>query len=294
MIGVTGASGVVGGAVARRLAERGLEQRLVVRDPARAPELPGAEVRRAADYGAEEEMRAALAGVSTLLLIPAAESADRVAGHRAAIDAAVAAGVERIVYLSFVGAAVDATFTLVRDHWATEQHVRAAGVACVFPRMNLYLDFVPRMVGSDGVLAGPAGAGRAAVVSRADVADVLAAVLAAGAAHDGATFDVTGREALTAGEMAATLAEVSGKPVAYRDETLAEARASRAHYGAPAWLLDAWISTYTAIADGDLAGVSDTVERLAGHPPQTLAGYARAHPDALAHIVAKGIRPAVD
>ncbi len=99
MIGVTGASGVVGGAVARRLAERGLEQRLVVRDPARAPDLPGAEVRRAADYGEADEMRAALAGVSTLLLIPAAESANRVAGHRAAIDAAVAAGVERIVYL---------------------------------------------------------------------------------------------------------------------------------------------------------------------------------------------------
>ena len=74
-------------------------------------------------------MRAALAGVSTLLLIPAEESADRVAQHRAAVDAAVAAGVERIVYLSFVGAAVDATFTLARDHWATEQHVRGAGVA---------------------------------------------------------------------------------------------------------------------------------------------------------------------
>ncbi len=183
-----------------------------------------------------------------------------------------------------MGAAVDATFTLVRDHWATEQHVRGTGVAFVFPRMNLYLDFVPNMVGSDGVLAGPAGEGRAAVVRRADVADVLAAVLAAGAAHDGATFDVTGPEALTAGEMAATLAEVSGKPIGYRDETLAEARASRAHYGAPGWQVDAWISTYTAIANGDLAGVSDAVERLAGHPPGTLREFAAAQPGALAHV----------
>ena len=71
--------------------------------------------------------------------------------------------------------------------------------------------------------------------------------------------------------MAATLAEVSGKPIAYKDETLAEARASRAHYGAPAWQVDAWISTYTAIAAGELARVSGAVERLAGHPPGTLA-----------------------
>ena len=91
----------------------------------------------------------------------------------------MAAGVRRIVYLSFVGAAVDATFTLARDHWATEQHMRGTGVAFVFPRMSLYLDFVPSMVGSRRRARRPGGEGRAAVVRAADVADVLAAVLAA-------------------------------------------------------------------------------------------------------------------
>ena len=176
-IAVTGATGVVGGGVARRLAERGVAQRLVVRDPGRAPQLPGAEVRAASAYGVGEEMRAALAGAATLFLVPAEESKDRVDQHRTAIDAAVAAGVGRIVYLSFVDAAPDATFTLVRDHWATEEHIRAAGVPFTFVRMNLYLDFIPRMAAADGTIAGPAGDGRAAVVTRADVADVVAAVL---------------------------------------------------------------------------------------------------------------------
>ncbi len=241
-------------------------------------------MRAASAYGVGEEMRAALAGAATLFLVPAEESKDRVDQHRTAIDAAVAAGVGRIVYLSFVDAAPDATFTLVRDHWATEEHIRAAGVPFTFVRMNLYLDFIPRMAAADGTIAGPAGDGRAAVVTRADVADVVAAVLTSDG-HDGAVHDVTGPEALSLGEIAATLAAGSGKPISYKDETLGEARESRAAYGAPDWQVEAWISTYTAIAAGELAAVSDTVQRLAGHPPQTLAEYLRAHPDALDHVV---------
>lgn len=292
-IAVTGATGTVGGRVARLLAQRGVAQRLVVRDPARAPRLPGAEVRAAAGYGAGEEMRAALEGARTLFLVPAEESVDRVGQHTTAIDAALAAGVRRIVYLSFLGAAPDATFTLARDHWATEEHVRAAGIPFTFARMGMYMDFVPRMVAPDGLLAGPAGEGRASVVARADVADVVAAILTGGG-HDGRTYDVTGPAALTLGEIAAQLAELSGKPIAYKDETLAEARASRASYGAPEWQLEAWISTYGAIAAGELATVSDAVERLAGHAPITLADYVRGHPDCLDHVTARDIRPAAD
>ena len=280
MFAVTGATGYVGGAVARGLAARRVAQRLVVREPARAPVLAGAEVRGARSYGDGKAMRAALEGADTVFLVPAEESADRVTQHRRAVDAAVAAGVRRIVYLSFAGAAAGATFTLARDHWATEEHIRAAGVAWTFPRMSLYLDFIPRMVGADGTIAGPAGDGRAGIVSRADVAAVVVEVLV-GAGHDGATYDVTGREAPTVAEMAATLAARTGKPIAYREETLEEARASRASYGAPGWQVDAWISTYTAIAAGELASVTDTVERLTGHPPVTLADFVRAHPECL-------------
>ena len=283
MIAVTGATGYVGGRVARLLAERGVEQRLVVRDPSRAPELAGAEVRSASRYGAGEEMRAALQGATTLFLVPAAESADRVEQHRTAVDSAVAAGVERIVYLSFVGAGPAATFTLARHHWATEEHIRAAGVRFTFPRMNMYLDFMPRMVGPDGVIAGPAGDGRAALVARHDVADVAAAILT-GEGHDGQTYDVTGREALTMTQVAAQLAELSGKPISYRAETIEEAWASRASYGAPDWEVDGWVTSYAAIAAGDLESISDTVERLAGHQPTTLAEYIRA----------QDIRPAAD
>ena len=128
--------------------------RLLVRDPSRAPSTRARTSGGIGGYGAADEIRAALEGVDTLFLVPAEESADRVEQHRTAIEAAVAAGVRRIVYLSFVGAAPDATFTLVRDHWATEEIVRATGLAHTFPRMNLYMDFLPAMVAPTARSAG--------------------------------------------------------------------------------------------------------------------------------------------
>ncbi len=115
----------------------------VVRNPARAPRPPGAEVRRASDYGAADEMRAALHGADTLFLMPAAEASNRVRRHTTAIDAAVAAGVRRIVYLSFFGASADNTSTLGRDQRHSEQHIRATQLRWTFLRMNLYMDFHP-------------------------------------------------------------------------------------------------------------------------------------------------------
>jgi NAD(P)H dehydrogenase (quinone) len=267
VIAVTGATGFVGGHTARFLAERGAELRLVVRDAARAPEL-GAEVRAASRYGAFDEMRAAFEGCDTVFLVPAEESVDRVEQHKTAVDAAAAAGVRRIVYLSFVDAAPDATFTLVRHHWETEEHIRASGLAFTFPRMNLYLDFIPNMV-SDGVIAGPAGEGRAAVVARRDVAEACAALLA-GDGHDGRMYDITGREALSFAEIAALTGAT------YKDETLEEAWESRSGYGAPDWQVEAWISTYTAVAAGELERVSDDFARLTGHEPITLAEFLQA------------------
>jgi uncharacterized protein YbjT (DUF2867 family) len=283
LIAVTGATGAVGGRVASLLAARGAAQRLVVRDAGRAPRLDGAEVRVAAGYGAGDEMRAALDGVHTLFLVPGEEQLDRVAQHKTAVDAAVGAGVQRIVYLSFLRAAPDSTFLLVRHHWETEEHIRASGAAWTFVRMSLYLDFIPRMVGPDGVIAGPAGDGRLGAVTRRDVSDVVAEVLL-GTGHEGAVHDVTGPEAFTFAEAAEELSRLTGRRVTYRDETLDEARASRAGYGAPEWQVDAWISTYTAVAAGDLDLVTDTVARLTGHEPMSLAEYVRAHPDCLDHV----------
>jgi uncharacterized protein YbjT (DUF2867 family) len=208
-------------------------------------------------------------------MVSASESADRVEQHKSFVNAAVAAGVEHLVYVSFSAAAPDSTFTLGRDHYATEQHVRASGLRFTFLRDNFYADFLPAMVGEDGAIRGPAGDGRVAVVAQDDIADAATAVLLDPDGHADRTYSLTGPEALSLYEAAAILTTALGRPVAYHPETLEEAYASRARYAAPNWQVDAWVSTYTAIAAGEVAEVSDDIPRLTGHPATSLAELLR-------------------
>ena len=274
VITITGSTGRIGGLVAGELAARGMPLRLVVREAARAPALALAEI-RTADYADAEAVRRALDGAGTVLMVSSTEAPDRLDAHRAFVDAAAAAGISHLVYTSFVAAAARATLTLARDHWATEEHVRSTGLPFTFLRDNLYADFLPRMVGADGVLRGPAADGRVSVVAQVDVAAAAVAVLSSPRTHQGQTYDLTGPVAISLHEAAEIMADRTGRAVRYEPETVEQAYASRASYGAPQWQLDAWVSTYTAIANGELAIVSDAVDRLAGRPPLSLAAVLR-------------------
>jgi uncharacterized protein YbjT (DUF2867 family) len=288
-IAVTGATGGLGRRVARRLAERGVAQRLVVRDAARAPELPRAEVVVVADYGDTDAMRAALSHVDTLLLVSATETEDRIARHLSAVAAADAASVGRIVYTSFAGARPDATFTLARHHWRTEKAIRATGIPATFLRDNLYQDVLPYWVGPDLTIRGPAADGRVGAVTRDDITDAAVAVLLDDTGqHDGQTYDLTGPQAMDFEEIAAILARRSGRDVRYHAETIDEAYASRAHYGAPDWMVEGWVSTYAAAAAGELELVTDHVQRVTGHPPQSFDEFLAHNADAVEFVRNRG------
>ena len=272
-IAITGSTGFVGGAVASALAADGVPLRLLVRDLARAPQLPGA-VAVQATYSQTDP--SALEGVETLLMISAAENERRRDEHFAFVDAAQAAGVKHIVYTSFVGASETCTFTLGRDHYATEQRIIASGMDYTFLRDNFYADFMPVMMGDDNVLRGPAGEGRAAIVTRADVARVATTVLADVAAHRNATYNLTGPEALTMTEIAAIISQARGIDASFHDESIGEAYESRKKWNAPDWQVDAWVSTYTAIANDELSAVSTDIEIVTGRPATSLADFLRA------------------
>jgi uncharacterized protein YbjT (DUF2867 family) len=203
-------------------------------------------------------------------MVSGSESADRLEQHRSFVDAAAEAGVRHLVYTSFYGASPAATFTLVRDHHHTEQHIERSGMTWTHLRDNLYLDFFPMLAGEDGVLRGPADDGRVAAVAQHDIAAVARAVLLDPTAHENQTYTLTGPEAVTLSEAARTMSRVLGRRFTFQDETLEEAYASRASYGAPDWQVEAWVTTYTAIASGELSGVTDDVERVTGRVPMTL------------------------
>lgn len=276
-LGITGSTGRVGGMVARQLHQAGVQLRLMVRDPSRAPQYDGVDVWEAS-YGDEAASLGALEGIETLLMVSAAENKERRAEHFTFVDAAAQAGVQHIVYTSFYGASENCVFTLGRDHFATEERIRDSGMTHTFLRDNFYSNFLPLMVGEGGVIRGPAGSGRLSAVTQEDVASVAAAVLLAPASHAGATYNLTGPEALTLDEVAAIMTRESGRPVRFHDETLEEASASRASYGVEDWQVEAWVTTYTAIAAGETDGVSPDVERILGRAPYSLEQLLRGLP----------------
>jgi len=272
-LAVTGATGHVGRLVAAHLAD--LRPRLVLRDPSRAPQLAGATVAQAS-YDDLEASREALAGIDVLFMVSAAESRTRRDEHRTFIRAAADAGVRHIVYTSFAGAAPDATFTLGRDHFDAEQAIRESGLTHTFLRDNFYLDVLPLFADEEGTIRGPAGDGRVAAVARADVADVAAVVLRNPVDHAGATYELTGPEALTFAEAADRASAALGRPMRFEDENVEDAYAwRRAAYGAEDWQLDAWVSTYTAVASGQVAEVTDDVHRVTGRDPRSLEDVLR-------------------
>ena len=316
MLAVTGATGQVGGQVAARLAKLRLKQRLIVRDPKRTPSLPGAEVVQASSYGDAVAMGRALSGIDTLFLVSAHDrmgaahrsavenvpnpTYDRTMQQVTAVDAAAAVGVRRIVYLSFLNAAADSTFVLARDHYHTEEHIRALGVPFTFLRMSLYTENVPLRVSDDGVIRAPAGEGRAAWVTRDDLADVAVVVMTE-SGHENCTYDVTGPEALTMAETAERLSYATGRTISYQAQTPHEARATHTTSGLDKfeaerrsltgsglneYEVEVWITHYLQIATGELATVSDAVPRLTGHPAQSLADYLDRHPERYRHLLA--------
>jgi NAD(P)H dehydrogenase (quinone) len=282
-IAITGATGHIGGTVARALAldadHLGRRVavvsrpplRLIARDLSRVPQLDNVELARA-DYADGVAAEQALAGVDIAFMVSASESADRLAQHRTFVQAAANAGVRHLVYTSFVGAGEAAGFTLARDHGLTEQAIRDSGMTYTFLRDNFYLDLLPFFADDAGVIRGPAGDGRTAAVARADVADAAIAILGDPTAHENAVYELTGREAITFEELASRVSIATGRSVVFHDETVAEAYASRraAYPDAEQWQLDAWVSTYTAIANGELERITGDVLMLTGHEPRVL------------------------
>ena len=124
-------------------------------------------------------------------------------------------------------------------------------------------------------------------MTRDDVADAAVAVLTSDE-HAGQTYDLTGPESHSLAYAAEQLSDVSGRRVRYVDETLEEAYASRAGAGAPRFEVDGWVTSYVAVATGELDVVSDAVAQLTGRPAQGLPAFLAEHPESWAHLRADG------
>jgi NAD(P)H dehydrogenase (quinone) len=271
---VTGATGKLGRLAVAALLDRGVPAADVValvRTPAKAAELAerGVTVREG-DYDRPDTLAPALDGVERLLLVSGDAVGQRVRQHSAVVDAAKAAGVQRIVYTSILRAD-SSTLPLAPEHKATEDLLRQSGIAYTLLRNSWYLENYTDQVGQyleRGEIVGAAGNGRVAAAPRSDYAAAAAAALVANG-HDDATYELGGPP-FTFPELAEALSEVTGRTIRYRDVSLPDFTAALLAAG-----LDEGTAQFvTALEAGTAAGELDTdaadLERLLGRPATPL------------------------
>jgi NAD(P)H dehydrogenase (quinone) len=271
-IGVSGASGHLGKAVVSELLQRPGGHEVVA--ITRTPETVSAPAQaRFGDYDRPESLAKAYAGLDRLLIITtvAPEPGKRGAQNVAAIDAAVKAGVKHIVFMSSVGTRQEEEPARGASYWRGEQHLIATAPAWTILRMNFYAEaFLQQARASldQGVLTALAE-NRAAFVARDDVAAAAAGILI-GNGHAGAIYNATGPERLTGAERAAVIAEITGRPLAFRVITEEQLRAGLTKAGLPAGAVNIVVGIQASFAEGTFDIVTGDVERLAGRPPKSL------------------------
>lgn len=276
---VTGATGTVGSHVVRTLAARGVPVRAFARDLGKAEALLGADVDTAVgDFSDRDSIDRALAGADRVFLA-CGNTPDQVDHERAVIDAAAAAGVERLVKLSGPWAAIDAEHVFARWHGEIERHLLAAGPPWVLLRPRTYLTNLLAFAGTvaqTGMLFAPARTARISFVDPRDVAEA-AAVALVDDGHHGQVHTLTGPQAITYGRIAEALTEATGRPVTYVDVPEDAARRSMLEAGLPAPIAEAILGIFASQRAGTMADTTDTLRMLLGREPRTVDDFARDH-----------------
>lgn len=286
---ITGASGNYGRGVTDRLIAEGRASDLILitRKPEKlADRAAHGCIVRYGDFDKPETLAQAVQGAERMLLISGTRVGARVVQHKAAIDAAAAAGVGHVVYTSFIGIDDPANPAEVRhDHIETERLIRASGCGWTMLRDAHYADAMILMAGPGVMQSGKwfsnAGEGREAMVWRDDCIESAVAVLT-GEGHEGQIYNITGPELQTFREVAAIMAEVTGRVVEYVSLDDEGQYAMFDAMGIPRrpvddlevagipWNSDDMVSFGRAIREGFLELCTDDVERLTGRKARSV------------------------
>jgi NAD(P)H dehydrogenase (quinone) len=274
MIVVTGATGTLNGATVRHLLDRLPADQIgvSVRDVGRARHLADRGVRvRQGSYDDPAALRESFAGAEQVLLVSSSDlGADVAAQHRIAVEAAVAAGAERILYTSTHGTGSGAPYPPLAIHAATEGFLAESGVSWTSLR-NGFFGNLDQLLGpwqQTGTIAKPAD-GPFSWIDRADAGEAAAALMAGGPAIDG-PVELTGRP-VTLDDFARIGSHLAGRPVERvivdDEQWVADEVAS----GTPEPVARFTLSMFQATRTGHFGHTYPLLTELLGREPRTAA-----------------------
>ncbi|RZK22349.1 MAG: SDR family oxidoreductase [Hymenobacter sp.] len=281
---VTGATGGLGQAVVENLLKTTSPDQVavLVRDPTRAADLQARGVAvRQGDYNDHASLTAALAGIEQLFLVSGNDIPNRVAQHTNVVNAARAAGVKHVAYTSFQRKTEDgssAAAFVAEAHLATEQLLKESGLTYTILKNALYFEVLPLFMGpvlDTGTLYLPAGEGRSAYASRADLGAAGAAVLTT-PGHENQSYDLASAESYSFHDIARLLSELAGKPIHYVSPTAEEFGTQLMAAGVPAGAIELTTGFCVAIAQGEFDFPSSTLGQLLGRAPESLRNFLKA------------------
>ncbi|MFI0239129.1 NAD(P)H-binding protein [Streptomyces sp. NPDC016845] len=282
MLIVTGATGRFGRETVERLLDRVPADRVgvSVRTPEKARDLRerGVRVRRG-DFAEPASLAHAFEGAEQVLIVSTDSTGESaVAGHRAAIAAAVRAGARRVLYTSHMGAGATSPFPPMPDHAATERALRDSGIAYTALRNGFYAASAVMMLGDalrTGRLVAPQD-GPVSWTAHADLAEAAALVLAGAGRFDGPSPALTGADSLDLADIAALVSDLAGRTVERVIVPDAEYHAGLIAHGAPAPQADLLLGLFRAGRQGEFAAVDPALASLTGHAPTPLRDVLKA------------------
>lgn len=279
MILLSGATGRTGRYLVDRLVAGNIPARVIVRgaDEAAGLRERGFDVVQG-DLRDDAALARAMAGVERAFLLMA-NVPEQFEIETRFVDAAVAAGVRRLVKMSAIGADPESPAVLKRCHGAVEAHLRRASLAHTIIRPNFFMDNLLNSapeIAATNRFSLPMGRGRVGAIAIRDVADAVLAVLT-GSGHDNRSYLITGPELLSFADMAAVFSEVLGRDIAYVDLAPEAFREQLIGFGVSPWYVDAMLQLFALTRDDHNAVTTDTFTQITGRQPVLLREFVREH-----------------
>ncbi|MBT1705267.1 SDR family oxidoreductase [Chryseosolibacter indicus] len=282
MILVTGANGHLGSAIINSLLKKGVSANNIiglVREEAKAQDLKAKGIElRVGDYDWYTTLVKAFQGVEKLILVSGRDLTTRVEQHNNVITAAKEVGVKHLLYTSFFEGndSRNSPFDFVSSSLkATDAAIKESGIAYTLFKNNLYTELLPIMFGQNVLKGGiylPAGEGKAAYITRPDIAEAIAQV-ATQEGHLNKQYNISNTENVSLAEVAAILSEMEGTEIKYASPSKADYITTMEKNGLSLQPVKIFAGLSEAIKSGEFQSITTDLEMLLGRKPTTMKQF---------------------